>query len=178
MENQQENKPVKKQITGKKIGANLILTLDGAKKIGSRKVTQEEFEAITKKITSYNKKNSDKTYDDIIKMITPVAVAKKAEEAKKKVASKGVKQQIKKASKKKDSIIKEETEVIKDIDLVLELQHKIDTKTVSQDEVKKLEKLLATLKEKATKVEEVKKEVAAPEVHKTGGWGGETYRRN
>jgi len=152
------------QISAKKIGGNAILTMNGTEKIGSRKVTKEEWEKLEGKVKAYNKRNSEKNLTEIKKLITPAAELKKQEEAKKKAVVKGVKQQVKKASKKKTEEIPEETQLVSDIDLVLELQHKIDTGTLSDEESKKLKKLLDSLKKKEEVVEAKKEQVAAPYV--------------
>lgn len=84
----------------KKLGANLIATVKGTQERYARKVNKEEGETIMKKMELYNKKPSAKLKTEIVKLMQPaaaiIAKEKEAVEAK----AKGLKQQIKKETKK------------------------------------------------------------------------------
>lgn len=89
------------QISFKKLGANLILTVPPKEQGGkpetlSRKVTTEESEAVKKKVMLYNKKPTDKLMADIVKLMTPVAAKKKAEKEVVVAAKKAVERKAKK----------------------------------------------------------------------------------
>lgn len=92
------------KMSGKKLGANFILTIKEENKDTitlSRKVTMEEGAKLYKEIETFNKKASEKRFKDIIKLITPEAVKKAQTVENTKAAVKGIKQQVKKQVKAK-----------------------------------------------------------------------------
>src|ERR1044072_1226093 len=96
----QELKAKPEQFSAKKVGTNLIVTFGKNKERWQKKVTADEFKKISDKITLYNKQPKDSTYDAIVKLMTPVESEKKATKEKVTAAKKGIKQQIKKETKR------------------------------------------------------------------------------
>lgn len=89
--------PSKKQFAAKKIGGNLIVTID--KERFSKKVSAEEAEIILKKVALYNKRPSDTAKKAIVKMLTPEATKLTEQKETIKAKAKGIKQQLKKQVK-------------------------------------------------------------------------------
>lgn len=94
-------------ISYKSIGANVIVVIDGQQ--FSKKTTKEERETIKAEVEKYNKKNTDKVKNGIIKLLTPVTIEKKKVEEKEQVKAKAEKQLVKKDIKKEKVVKKEET---------------------------------------------------------------------
>jgi len=102
---------------GKIIGANFIASVKGTKERYSVKVTKEQSEVIKKKMELYNKRPSAAKKAEIIKMLQPVATAAKVEAEKTEAKAKGLKQQIKKETKKsKTSVSKEQKSLIQQLE--------------------------------------------------------------
>lgn len=92
----------KDEFVAKKIGANLIVTIGKGKNEEryGKKVTLEEAELVMRKMVNYNKRPTEGGKATIIKLLTPEATKIKEEQEKNKAKAKGLKQQIKKETKK------------------------------------------------------------------------------
>lgn len=128
-----------KQFSAKKIGANIIASYDG-KKVGSRKVSKEEYDVIARKMAFYNKKPSDTGYKAIIKLLAPETSKKAAEKEATEAKVKGYKKLQKKEDKKAKADKKEDVKR----DIMEELEEMLE---VDKSSVSKVQSLLDKFKE-------------------------------
>lgn len=127
----------------KKLGANLIATVKGTTERYARKVTKEEGETIMNKMELYNKRPSAKLKNEIVKLMQPATTTIVKEKEVAEAKTKGLKQQIKKETKKskvsvdkdKKSLISQlEEELVKDpsaapkLQAILEKYKKVEEK--------------------------------------------------
>lgn len=148
------------KITAKKIGVNLIATIDGQKY--SAKLDPEALEIVKKKIELYNKRNTDSNKKAIIKLLTPETVKKQVAKEKLEVKQKGIKKLVKKNLKeaKIKSGNKETKILIKDVELALEAK----------------DLTVAELEDLLRRAKGIEEKVAPAEVTEKPR-GGESYRR-
>lgn len=91
------------KFVAKKLGANLIATIEGSTERYAKKVSIEEGKLIMDKMAIYNKRPSNAKKQEIIALLTPEAIKVKKEKETLVAKAKGVKQQVKKEIKKSKS---------------------------------------------------------------------------
>jgi len=132
------------QFSLKKIGANVIATLDG-KKAGSRKISQEDYEIIVRKVTLYNKKPSETAKNTILKLLSPETTKKVKQKEDTETKIKGYKKLQKKESKKGRVIETVRKDVMEELEEMLE---------TNKDNIGKVEAILAKFKKVEIPVKE------------------------
>lgn len=146
-------KTTKEEIKAKQVGNNLIVVIDGKKHTKVCK-TKKESDVIKNKILLFNKRNTKTLKGEILNLVDKTIKAKEEKTAK----EKGLKKAIKKATKK---IAKKSPKKVEDTKtLVEQVESEFHSGNFSDDEIKRLEDLLAKKKEEA-------KQAAAPVVTST-----------
>lgn len=150
----------------KKLGSKLVLTpAKGAKPITRSPATDKDYDAISKKVELYNKQPKDTTKAAILAMMQPKQAAEKAHTEKVVAAKKGIKQQIKKATKTMktkgdEAIIAPQRNLLEELDALLSSDPKaVDSLQALLNKYKKTEE---------TKPEEIKPHAQASPVRRRG----------
>ena|SRR5580765_7369743 len=149
------------KISAKKIGVNMIATIDGKKY--SAKLSAENVEAVKKRIELYNKRPSETGKKAIIKLLTPETVKKEATKEKLKTKEKGYKKLVKRSIKqiKAKSADKETRILIRDVEEALVAED------ISVAELEELLRRAKGIEEKAPR-EQYTKDPRRGEVYRNG----------
>ncbi len=132
------------KISAKKVGVNIISTIDG--KTYSAKLSDEDKETLKTKIGMFNKKNTDTIKKAIIKLLSPVTAEKEAKKEKLETKQKGLKKLAKKTVKEAKAKAKpdKETKV-----LIADVEKALTANDLTVEELEALLKKAKGVEEKA-----------------------------